>query len=64
MFNGLMTVREYAEKHNLRPDTVYMWIYRDKIKNAQQIGRDWFIPADTSIPSDKRNGRRTPPKPL
>ena len=48
----MLTVKEYAAKHDVKERTVRAWIERDKLK-AEKPGRDWMIP-DQPKPKDRR----------
>ncbi len=38
MAEEYLNVNDFASLHNLRPSTVYNWIYRDKVKHINQYG--------------------------
>ena len=50
----MITTKQAAEKWEVTHKTVLTWIARGKIPEAQKLGRDWLIPADTTKPIDKR----------
>lgn len=43
---GLITIKEYAAKHDREPDTIKKSCQRGRFKTAQKIGRDWLIDED------------------
>lgn len=54
MIEGYTTVKETAEKWNLKPRTVQIMCANGKIPQAKKFGRDWAIPVDARKPIDKR----------
>ena len=42
----VITLREYAKRHEKNPVTVAQKAARGKFETAQKIGRDWFIDED------------------
>lgn len=50
----LISIAEYAKKHNKNPTTVRQKARNGDFNTAQKIGRDWFINADEPYPQDKR----------
>lgn len=54
MMNKYITVMQAAEKWGVSPRTVRSWIERDKLPEAERVGRDWLIPEDTQRPADRR----------
>ena len=46
-----LSVKEYAELHNVSDITVRQWIRRGKIRTAEKRGNNWFIPALTERPT-------------
>lgn len=45
-----LSVDEYAKKYNVEGVTVRQWIHRGKLKTAQKVGKEWYIPVLTDIP--------------
>ena len=54
MVEGYVTVKEIAEKWNLKVRTVQIMCANGRIDGAVKFGRDWAIPADAEKPTDKR----------
>ena len=54
MIEGYTTVKDIAEKWNLKPRTVQIMCATRKIPGVLKFGRDWAIPIDAKRPSDKR----------
>ncbi len=42
----LVTLKEYAEMHNKKHDTVRRKALRSGFKTAMKVGRDWLIDPD------------------
>ena len=54
MIEGYTTVKDIAEKWNIKPRTVQIMCAEGKLPGAVKFGRDWAIPADAVKPVDKR----------
>ena len=54
MIEGYTTVKEIAEKWNIKPRTVQIMCAEGKLPGAVKFGRDWAIPVDAKRPSDGR----------
>ena len=54
MIEGYTTVKDIAEKWNLKPRTVQIMCAHGKIAGATKFGRDWAIPIDAKKPKDNR----------
>ena len=54
MIEGYTTVKDIAEKWNVKPRTVQIMCTDGKIPGAVKFGRDWAIPVDSNRPSDRR----------
>lgn len=55
MIEGYTTVKDIAEKWNIKPRTVQIMCADGKIPGAVKFGRDWAIPVETKRPIDGRN---------
>lgn len=51
--DNLITLNEYAARHNLLPNTVRYKCIRGTLPGAEKIGRDWFIPADATYTDNR-----------
>lgn len=54
MIEGYTTVKDIAEKWNIKPRTVQIMCAEGKLPGAVKFGRDWAIPVDAKRPSDGR----------
>lgn len=54
MIEGYTTVKDMAEKWNLKPRTVQIMCAQGKIEGVAKFGRDWAIPIDAKRPKDNR----------
>lgn len=54
MFEGYVTVKEIAEKWELKVRTVQIMCSNGRINGAVKFGRDWAIPVNAERPKDKR----------
>ena len=54
MIEGYTTVKDIAERWNLKPRTVQIMCASGKILGAVKFGRDWAIPVDAERPKDNR----------
>lgn len=54
MIEGYTTVKDIAEKWDVKPRTVQIMCAEGKILGAVKFGRDWAIPRDANRPSDRR----------
>ena len=54
MIEGYTTVKEIAEKWNIKPRTVQIMCAEGKLPGAVKFGRDWAIPVDAKRPQDNR----------
>ena len=54
MIEGYTTVKDIAEKWNIKPRTVQIMCAEGKLPGAVKFGRDWAISADAVKPVDKR----------
>lgn len=54
MIEGYTTVKNIAEKWNIKPRTVQIMCAEGKIPGAVKFGRDWAIPVDVKRPQDNR----------
>lgn len=54
MIEGYTTVKNIAEKWNIKPRTVQIMCAEGKIPGAVKFGRDWAIPVDVKRPLDNR----------
>lgn len=43
---GMITLKEYAERHNKKPNTVRHKAINGGFKTSVKLGRDWFIDED------------------
>ena len=50
MIEGYTTVKDIAEKWNVKPRTVQIMCADGKILGAVKFGRDWAIPVDAIRP--------------
>ena len=58
-----MTVRQTAEKWNVTPRQVQVFLKAGRIPGSVQPARDWLIPIDAVKPEDRRKyNRRRPEK--
>lgn len=51
---NLLSVQEYAQKHNKSVEQIKVFCRKGRIAGAKKIGRDWVIHADTPYPYDGR----------
>ena len=54
MIEGYTTVKDIAEKWNIKPRTVQIMCAEGKLPGAVKFGRDWAIPVDAKRPQDNR----------
>ena len=54
MIEGYTTVKDIAEKWNIKPRTVQIMCAEEKIPGAVKFGRDWAIPVDAKKSKDGR----------
>ena len=54
MIEGYTTVKDIAEKWNIKPRTVQIMCAEGKLPGAVKFGRDWAIPVETKRPKDGR----------
>ncbi len=54
MIEGYTTVKEIAERWDLKPRTVQIMCAEGRIEGAVKFGRDWAIPKDAARPGDGR----------
>lgn len=54
MIEGYTTVKDIAEKWNVKPRTVQIMCAEGKIPGAMKFGRDWAVPVDAKRPIDGR----------
>lgn len=54
MLEGYTTVKDIAEKWNVKPRTVQIMCVDGKIPGAVKFGRDWAIPVNSIRPIDGR----------
>lgn len=54
MIEGYTTVKDIAEKWNIKPRTVQIMCAEGKLPGGVKFGRDWAIPVDVKRPSDGR----------
>lgn len=59
MIEGYTTVKDIAEKWNIKPRTVQIMCADGKIQGAVKFGRDWAIPVDVKRPKDGRFSKIT-----
>ena len=52
--NEYLTIKQTAEKWNLRPRRVQTMCYEGAIPGVFKFGRSWAIPADAERPVDHR----------
>ena len=57
----LITLKEYALRHNRNPDTVRQKALRGTFNTAVKIGRDWLIDEDEPY-TDRRKDPETAPE--
>ena len=60
----LLTVKEYAKKHDRSKELIKAFVRDGRIMGAEKIGRQWFIPEDAPYPVEvsrrKPESGRTP----
>lgn len=54
MIEGYTTVKDIAEKWNIKPRTVQIMCAEGKLPGVVKFGRDWAIPVDAKRPRDGR----------
>jgi len=54
VIEGYTTVKDIADKWNIKPRTVQIMCAEGKLLEAVKFGRDWAIPKDANRPSDRR----------
>jgi excisionase family DNA binding protein len=51
---GFISVKEFAEKHGMERSNILRLIKQGRLTEAEKIGNQWCIPADTPRPEDRR----------
>lgn len=46
---ALITLKEYAENHNLSRTRIFQFIQEDRLKTAVMLGKRWYVDADDEI---------------
>ena len=54
MIENYITVKEAAEKWNLKVRTIQEMCVSGRIQGAVKFGKSWAIPADAKRPKDRR----------
>ena len=54
MIENYITVKEAAEKWNLKARTIQEMCVSGRIQGAVKFGKSWAIPADAKHPKDRR----------
>lgn len=54
MIENYITVKEAAEKWNLKVRTIQEMCVSGRIQGAVKFGKNWAIPADAKRPKDRR----------
>lgn len=54
MTRDYLTIKQTAERWNIRPRRVQEMCYNGEIEGVFKFGRSWAIPADAERPIDRR----------
>ena len=58
MSSNLLTTRQAAALRGVAVVTVRRWCQQGKVSGAIRIGRDWMIPASSTLPEIGAGGKR------